>query len=452
MAKRHSQSFDSYWRGILQRKSPRSQEAGWVDEALNVVFRGGAIQSRPGMRPFNGVPFSGNIRGFCFHVRVDGTREAIVAAGAAFQRCSFGGDPIDIPLTGLPLYNQTRIEQEKVFFLSLSGGTNTTFIYDGVNANVKWDGSVLSKMGLPDGVTPQTPADAAGNIGKGTRFYVITLVSPYHEGDISAFPLTVELTTDGHSLTFASPVQTPDAVGSAASIAAAAALGQYDDPQVTKWRLWRTIRDSSEYRFIAEADIGTDIVDNVTDETLAGNDVVEQLVNKAPQAPIVAMVEHRGQLIAAMADDASILRFSNTDPDYMVPEGWPRAWVQPVSHGDGDLVTALRSFNEWAVVFKSNSTHAIIGEEFKAYKIVPVLAGGTRQGIGCGFPGSILQIENAVFFAARDGLYRIDRAGSLTAVRISSAIDDLYSGANFSLGAATFFDRKKRMFWFGSHG
>lgn len=456
MARRHTQTFDGYWRGILQRRTPRSQEAGWVDEALNVVFRGGAIQSRPGLRPFSGVPFSGNVRGYCFHVRVDGTREALVAAGAAFQRCTFGGDPIDIPLTGLPLYNQTRVEREKVFFLSLSGGTNTTFIYDGVNPNVKWDGSVLSKMGLPDGPTPVVPADAAGLISKGTRRYVETLVSPYHEGEISAVFREVTLATDNHSLTFASPTQTPDAVGSPATIAAAAAANQYDDPQVTKWRLWRTVgtvdNTGAQLRFIGEADIGTDIVDNVTDEVLGGNDVVERLVNKAPQAPIIAMVEHRGQLIAAMADDASILRFSNVDPDYMVPEGWPRNFVQPVSHGDGDLVTSLRSFNEWAVVFKSNSTHAIIGDAFKDYKIVPVLAGGTRQGIGCGFPGSILQIENAVFFASRDGFYRIDRGGNLTAVRISSAIDDLYSAVNFSLGSATFFDRKKRVFWFGGHG
>lgn len=450
MAKRYSQTFDGYSRGILQRKSPRDQDPGYVNEALNVAFIGGAIQSRPGIRPFNGVKFSGPVRGMGWHVRVDGTRELLVAAGAALERCVLGGDPIPMPLTGLPLVDQTRVEVEKVHFLALSGGTNTTFIYDGVNQNIKWDGSILSKMGLPNGPTPAVPTPGAGVIPKGTRNYVITLVSPYHEGDISLVPRTVTQ-TGPESQTFASPVQTPDPLGTPASIAAAAAANQYDDPQVTQWRLWRTVAGGAALRFVAEADIGVDIVDNFTDDVLNGEDVVEQLVNGPPQARITAMVEHRGQLVAVMADDESILRFSNFDPDYMVPEGWPRNYVQPVTHGDGDTITAMRSFNEWCVVFKQNSTHAITGDTFSEYKIIPLMAGGTRMGVGCNFPGSVLQIENAVFFAARDGIYRIDRAGG-EPKRMTAAIDDLYAAANFELGSSTFFDRKKRILVFLSHG
>lgn len=453
MARRYSQTFDGYFRGMLQRKAPRARDPGWVDEALNVTFRGGAIQGRPGLRPFNAGSFSDNVRGMGFHTRVDGTRELLVAAGAALQRCGINEDPQDIPLTNLPLYDQTRTEQEKVNFLSLSGGTNTTFIYDGVNANVKWDGENLSKMGLPNGTTPAVPLDGAGVIEKGKRKYVITLVSPYHEGDISLVAREVEQTTNGHSQTFASPVQTPDAVGSTASIQAAAANNEYDDPQVTQWRLWRTVAyPGAELRFIGEADIGVDIVDNVSDLVLNGSDIVERLVNGPPQAPITALVEHRGQLVAVMNDDLSLLRFSNFDPDYMVPEGWPRNFVQPVAHGDGDIITAMASFNEWCVVFKQNATYAIIGDAFKDYKIVPVLAGGSRIGIGCNFPGAILQPENAVFFAARDGIYRVDRSGDLKAKRLTAAIDDLYAAANFALGSATFLDRKRRVFVFLGHG
>lgn len=452
MARRRTQAFDGYCRGILQRKSPRSQAPGFLDEALNVQCRGGAIQGRPGIRPFNAVAFSGNVRGHGWHVKEDGTRELLVAAAAAFQRCSIGGDPIDIPLTGLPLYNQTRVEQEKVNFLSLSGGTNTTFIYDGVNCNVKWDGTNLSKMGLPNGTTPQLDTDNAGSITKGLRHYVITLFTPYHEGDVSLVPFDYTLSTDGHSLTFNSPVQTPDGVGTTTSIDSAAAAGEYDDPQVTNWRLWRTVKDGAQYRFIGEASIGAQIVDNVTDEALGGADVVEKLVNGPPQAPIVALVEHRGQLVATMADEPSLLRFSNFDPDYMVPEGWPRSFVQPVAIGDGDVITAMRSFNEWCVVFKTNSTHAITGDTFKDFTITPVIASGTRQGIGCGFPSAVLQADNAVFFASRDGIYRIDREGNLSAQRLTDTIDDLYAAANFSLGSATFFDRKKRLFVFMGHG
>lgn len=457
MAKRRTQTFDEYFRGILQRKTPRSQEPGFVDEALNVTFRGGAIQGRPGIRPFHGAPFNGPIRGMGFHVRTDGTRELLAAAGATLQRSSFNGDPIDIPLTNLPLYQQSRVEVERVSFLSMSGGTNTTFIFDGTNPNVKWDGENLSAMGVPNGPTPQTPADGAGNIEKGTRRYVITLVSPYHEGDISLVAYEHTLSTDGHSLTFDSPIQTPDAVGSAATIAAAASVGAYDDPQVTQWRLWRTVAgpgtlSGAQLRFVGEADIGVAIVDNVSDTVLGGSDLVEQRRNAPPQAPIVAMVEHRGQMIAVMADDLSLLRFSNYDPDYMVPEGWPRSQVQPVTHADGDEIAALRSFNEWCVIFKSNSTHAIVGDSYSDYRIVPVVAGDTRAGVGCTSAGSVRQVDNSVYFAARDGIYRIDREGGLTATRISKQIDDLYSAVNFSLGSSSFYDRKKRVFVWLSHG
>lgn len=377
----------------------------------------------------------------------------LIASGADIQRCIFGGDPETLSLSQLPLYNQTRVEQQKVNFVSLSGGPNTTFIFDGVNANLKWDGIGLTKMGVPNGPTPAEPSIDPGAISPGTRQYVITLrsASSEHEGDISVIKRTVTTTTN-HMATFPSPVQTPDAVGSAATIAAAAANNQYDDPQVGTWLLWRTTKDGAAYRFIAEADIGVDIADNVTDEQLNGSDPVEELRNGPPQAPIVALVEHRNQMVAIMSDDRSTLRFSNFDPEYMVPEGWPRNYAQPVAPGDGDEVTALRSLGEWCVVFKNNASYALVGEGYKEYKIVPLIAGGGRQGVGTAFPGSVFQADNAVFFASRDGFYRIDREGQLSANRLSNAIDDLYSAVNFTLTSSAFYDRKRRLIVWLAHG
>lgn len=453
MSSRDSQTFDGYWRGIFQRESPRSQEPGWQNEALNVQFRGGACQGRPGLRPLHGTDFAGNVTGIHWHVNADGTRQLLVANDiGSFEWCSFGGDPIAMPLTELPLVDQVRVAQQNVWFLSLSGGLNLTFIYDGVNQNLKWNGTVLSKMGVPDGPTPPTPISAVGVIDKGTHKYIMTLNTATHEGDTSVIAFEITLTNSLQSLEFASPTQVLDPVGDAASIALAASNNEYDDPQVTTWRLYRTKADAADLYMVAEADIGTSIIDNLTDNQLRASDKVEQFVNSYPQAPITAMREHRGQLVAVMADYPSVLRFSNTDPAYMVPEGWPKQQAIPVAIGDGDLLTALASFNEWLVAFKSNATYAVVGESFKDYKLVPVLASGTRQGIGTNFPGSVLHIENSVHFASRNGIYRIERSGNLAAVRISSAIDDLYSGVNFSLGSATFFDRKKRLFWWGSHG
>lgn len=446
MAKRATQTFDSHFRGMLQRQAPRSRDPGYVDQALNVTFRGGAIQGRPGTRPFSGLPCDGTVRGHGWHVREDGTRELLIGTSAgSIQRCIFQGDPETLSLAQLPLNDQTRIDVQKVNFLSLSGGPNATFIYDGVNTNLKWDGNILTKMGVPDGPTPEDPTLLGGDVTKGVYKWVMTLVSgsSAHEGEISLVERTIT-TTANQSFEFDSPAQTPGSP--------VAANNEFDDPQVAKWRLYRTIADGAAYFFVGEADIGTDIIDNVTNDELDGDTPAEERRNSPPAAPIVAMCEHRGQLVAVMADDRSVLRLSNSDPDYMVPEGWPTSYVQPVAVGDGDEVTALRSLSEWCLIFKQNSSYAIIGDSFKDYKIVPMVAGGTRQGVGTAFPGSVFHADNTVFSASRDGFYRTDREGELNATRISQAIDDLYSAVNFTLTSSAFFDRKRRFMVWLAHG
>jgi len=411
---------------------------------------GGVLVSRPGMRTFHGASFPAPVKGHAWHVAQDGTRTMLVAAGTGLYRLIEGGDPVLLSMANLPADIQTRVEPEVVNFLSLSGGTNTTFIYDGVNPTLKYDDSgLLTKMGI---TTPPTPHSASsilthGFVPKGTRNIVQTLKSLHHESSPSETPREVTLNTlAGNTYTVASPVQGVD----------------FDDPQVKTWCVYSTIAGGGDFRFAAEADIGVDIVLGASstddDKNLAERTKVEFLVNDPPPAAAVAMAEHRGQLAAVFADDLNLVRFSNLDPDFMVPEGWPETFVQPVMHSDGDEITALASLDEWLVVWKMTGTYAIVGESFDVYRVVPVIAaaGGKRLGVGVFNPGTVLQVENAVFFCARDGMYKVDRyatpSGGISATRLSSAIDALYSAAKFSLGASTFFDRIKRIFAFLGHG
>lgn len=432
-----SESFDSYFRGILQRKHPRAVHPGYVNEALNVAFIGGTPVSRPGIRPFTGVKCTANVRGMKFHVDETGFQELLIATGASFQRAIEGGDPVDLPLTNLPVADQTRTEPERVNFLSLSGGTPTTLIYDGVNQNLKWTGQVLTKMGFVRGTTVPAPTIAGGgNIEAGTRDYVLTFFSGLHEGDPTAAPTTVS-NTAGQKNTFASPVQGVD----------------FDDPQISEWRLYRTIKGGKDYFFVASADIGLPIEDNLTDDQVASSTPLEELKNTQPPAPFVAMCEHRGQVVGVTNDDLNIVRFSNFDEQYMVPEGWPADWIYPVAHGDGDEIRALVSFHEYIVVFKTNGAWAMSGT-WPDMTIVPILAagGGNRIGIGVNAPGSVLQIENQVMFVSRDGVYTLERGGTVQAKRLTGPIDDLFAAAKFSLNAAASFDRKRRLFINWGHG
>jgi len=447
--KRYSQTMDGMWRGMLQRHTSRSISKVYQNELLNWRIQGGVPVSRPGIRPFTGAAFPAVVRGLAFHVNADGTFQLLVAcANGKLYRCFQGGDPIELSMATLPVALQTRVDTEIVNFISTSGGRNTTIIYDGVNPNLKWDGSQLSRLGVVIPQPPGVPTEAAGLIEKGTRNYVLTLVSPYFESSPSNESAAdgnnyrvVTQTAANKKQTFDSPVQGVD----------------FDDPQVTMWRIWRTTAGGSELKFINEADIGSPIEDNVPDVNMVGRDPVEELVSDPPTSFAVCLCEHRGQLAGVFADDPNILRFTNIDPDYMVTEGWPRNFTQPVAHGDGDEIKAIASFFDWIIVFKNNSAYAVVGEEFSKYQVVPILASAnTRQGIGCFAPGSIRQIENELQWASRDGIYSISRfsdpSGGLKAKRISGPIDDVYAAAKFSLGSSSFSQRKKRYASFNGHG
>lgn len=428
---------------MLQRQSPRSQAAGFIREALNVDFIGGVPGSRPGLVPFHGADFPEELVGHAFHRNSDGSVILLLggASGALYSLLE-GSDPVLLSLTTLPVVDQTRVAVPLVNFLSASGGLNQTFIYDGVNQNLKFGSGVLSKMGITAPPTPlaATTPNVVGNNTEGVHLLKMTLNSPTHESDLSANALSVTVTAANKSFVIPSPVQGVD----------------YDDPQVTKWKLYETIKGGGTFFFVDEADITVDITVSVKDVVLQNQGTAETLVNGPPLGPFVALTEHRAQLAGVYALDRGLVRFSNLDRDYMVPEGWPKAFVQPVAHGDGDRLTALASLHEWLVCFKENATYGITGQEFSEYEVKPVLASGaSRQGIGCANPGTVLQVENSVLFAARDGLYRIDRfqgTSSLIADRLTGAIDDLYGAYIFSLGAATSFDRKKRVMQYWGHG
>jgi len=432
--------MDSFFRGMLQRKSPRGRSPGFLDEALNVQFPGGVVESRPGLRPFHGADFPTPCVGLAWHIREDGSRILLYAGkDGKIYSCIQFGDPQLLPLTYLPVADQTRTEVPDggvVKFLALSAGLNHTYIFDGVNQNLKFDGTRLTKMGLtaPAKVSAEG-AHTAGNISAGTRLYKQTFKSDSHESDLSEDARSI-VAAANQKYTIPSPTAT--------------------DPQVSKWALYSTISGGGTYYFVDEADIGVGIEVNVKDVVLQNQGQAEELVNTPPPAPAISLAEHRGQIAGVFADEPNLIRFSNINADYMVPEGWPEDYVQPVAPGDGDILTALCSLHEWLVAFKTNATYGVIGENFEDYKVLPVLASASsRQGIGCFNPGTILQIENALLFAARDGIYRISRfqgGAGLVADRLTGAIDDLYAAAKFSLGAATSFDRKRRVFHYWGHG
>lgn len=447
MAGSISQTLDSYIRGILVRPHPRERGEGYLLEALNVVCPGGRIRGRPGLKPSHSADAAGVIFGGGFHVRADGSRDELIGAADKIQRVPAGGDPVDLPLTLLPSTLQTRdvsggLGLVGVQFLSMSGGLNLTFIYDGRNTNLAWDGTALTRMGIDFGPTapvPTTPGGAS-TVTRGQHFFVITLDNGRHEGDRSQTPREV-ITASNTLYRFASPTNVAGANP---------ANNEFDDPSITTWHLWATIAGGQDYFEVGSADIGINIDFSVSDDTLSAGTVLEEIVNRLPEGPFTSLCEHKGQLVGVTASDPNVLRFSNINENYPVPEGWPPDWIVPVSHGDGDQIVALASFYDWLVIFKRQGSWSLAGD-WPAVTLQPLLSagGGTHEGIGIANPQALLHLENEVAFASRDGFYDIQRFQSpiqgLEAKRLSGPIDSLYSAVNFAGGAGVFFDRRKRV-------
>lgn len=441
-------SFDGYQRGMLVRDGPRIVPKGFVRGALNVAFPAGRVRSRPGLSPAHGAAFPAVVRGLGVHIRTDASRDYLVAcADGNLYRMPLLGDPILLSLAFLPSTQQTRVDPVTgVRFLSLSGADSTTFIFDGTNPTLKWNGFGLTKMGLPTPTAPAAPTPTGGTaIGRGVRDYFRTLKTSVHEGDLSAAKRVTETGAGGEI--FTSPVNGVD----------------YDDPQVTTWALYRTQAGGAKPFFVGQADIGLPITDNLTDEVLGAGSPAEQLVNRAPDATpfnglFVTMVEHQGLVWGVDTFDRSLVRFSWGTDQYMAPEGWPEERVVPVAHGDGDEIVALASFFEWLVVFKQLSTWAIVGALDTGYQVVPIMAagGGTRIGVGCVAGSGVQHLENEIIFPSRDGVYVIQRfqgqQAGVGAKKISDAIDGLYSCTNAALGAAALYDRQRQVYQLYMHG
>ena len=450
------QTFDGIYSGLLQRAAPRRRDASYVIEALNLAFVGGRPRSRPALRPYQGNPFvNGGTRAFLgWHSPPTGQRQCLAAlndASGTIYRVYPNGDPTALVLTSLPS-SASRAAPTFCNFLSLSGGANLTYIYDGLNTNLKYDGTVLTHMGISTGPAPVLDAgfgvagidDTGGSINDGIRKFRISLDSGFHEG-----PATI--TGSELSVTFARGTTTQRAKFTSPT------AGSIDDPQVTTWKLYGTVVDGEDYFFLAKANIGTDITIDQPDDVVAVSTVLEEFLNDAPQFPFVALVEHRGQVFGVDTSDRNIVRASNFDPDFMVPEGWPTHWTTPIAPGDGDEINALASFHEWLIVFKNRSTWKISGT-WPDLQVTPLLSVDTGKNVGLGIANqrSFAQIENTLVFAARDGRYLIERfSGAQTDVRsrrISGAVDDLMAKMDFQQGSSMHFDRAHRTMFMLGHG
>lgn len=437
MAERqYTQEQTDTWMGIYQHNTlPMSLSKRFATVAHNLCLQKGMYHTRPGMRQLNGVQFGSSGKRTIYGIDLWKTASSdtfIVAAGDLIQSLPVtGGDPVTLT-TSYPSSFRSSVTGAATVFAHLGG---QLFIVNGVDANIKYNGTNVTRMGLVAPSTLAAPSKSAGSI-TGKRSYVATLVSSTLNGSAESEPTSATIVdyTDQQG-TFSSPT-VPSS-----------------DPQVDRWNLYATMEGQSTYHKVNSSPVTlvTTIVDNLSDTTLsAALDIDASGTNAPPPAAFGTLCVHQGRLVGAPLN-SNDLYWSDLGLDlggvFAKPESWPAVNRLEFPESGGNTITALISFYEWIVVFQNFGIWAINSDlASDGRDITPVLVAPDYRGLGVASQQQVAVMDNQIVFAGKNGAYAIARktsllSSNLTVAPLTKNIDKLYQQINFNNGAASVADR-----------
>lgn len=442
----YSQEQPENWFGIYSQLSdPPALNPRLMTIMHNVSLERGMMYTRPGLRQLNGVSFGsgGTVTGLAVWRATAGDL-AIVTCDTAVQSMPInGGDPTSLT-TSYPSGFASRSTPTRVCFAQLG---SRLFIVDGVNSNIKYNGTALFKMGVTAPSTLSAPSKSAGGL-TGSRNYKATLVSSVATGSNETEPTAaLSVSYAGQQGSFSNPT-VPNS-----------------DPQLTRWNLYATTIGGSIYYRVNTTPIntGTPIVDNYDDATIsAGTVAPTTLVNSEPIGAFNLLVPHQGRLVGVYASEPNTLYWSDIGLDtagiYPKPESWPPRNRLVFGENGGTAITALVSFFDWLLIFQNFGTWSIKDDINSDAKIIkPLLVGPDNRGIGVSDITNVAIAENKVIAAAKDGLYQIVRQvgatqADLAVTPLTPNISSLYQSIDFSAGGTVAYDRDHSRFLFWGKG
>lgn len=220
------------------------------------------------------------------------------------------------------------------------------FRVNGVNSNLKYDGTDLVTMGVE---IPNAPvvAVAAGGVLDGDYYYKVSyLVDGYSEGNASVASALVQPTGANKKVLVTKPTSTPEA-------------------DVTHWIIYRTTDAGAIYYKVAQVAIGTaTYLDNIADTdldtaTLAPTD------NAAPSVADYIALHHRYIFLAKK--DTSRIYFCKQD----YPEWYPAAYFFDINPKDGENLSGIITALGAVYAFKPNGIYAICGNDVDDFGVPP---------------------------------------------------------------------------------
>lgn len=413
--------------GLFDRPATSGLNPRFLREAFNVDLQGGVISRRLGVRRINNTALSGIGYGLFFARFQSGTNELLAANGGNISRIT--REPATITQS-LPSGWSARTGGT-TYWLKLN---NYVFICNNTDNDIKYGGTNLQKWGLEAPGAAPTMTLSSGAVSSTRRYRTTYLNSTSaHEGPDSAE--TSNQVLDNQQASAASP-STPT------------------DPQVDQWRLYAAIvvggRPGVYYR-VGTANLGVAIVDNVSDATLKTASILEEFTNNAPSGPLRIIALHQGRILAVPQDDRSIIYVTDHDGFFSKPESVPILNFIPINYQDGDVITAIVSFDEYFLAFKQFSIWAVIG----AWPDIQIKAVSYRPdftSIGTIDQRAVVAFDKEVVFPSHDGVYVIQKGQLLSAEglfrsnKISGMIDDFYSAIDLSQTMFAAYDRSRRRY------
>jgi len=414
------------FRGLFARPATSGLNPVFLREALNCDFRGGVASRRGGLRRINNTALSGTGYGPFYARFQSGINELLAAHGANISVVT--REPTAISQS-LPTDWVARVGNT-TYFNKLN---DSVFICNQTDNDTKYGGTNLQKWGISAPSAAPTITESSGTVSSTRRYKTTYLNSTtVHEGPDSS--ATADITLTNEQASSASPA-TPT------------------DPQVNQWRLYAAVVSAGRpgvYYRVGTAALGTAIVDNVSDAVLKTAQILEEFTNNPPSGPLRFAVVHQGRILAIPQDDRSIIYISDHDGFFSKPESFPVMNFLPINYRDGDVLTAIVSFDEYFLAIKQFSIWAVIG----AWPNVSVKAVSYRPdntGIGTIDQRAVVAFERGAVFPSHDGVYVIEK-GSVASedlfrtTKISGWIDDFYAQVDLSQNMFAAFDRSRRSY------
>lgn len=419
---------DRAFLGLYDRPATSGLNPRFLREAFNADFRGGVISKRLGLRRVNNTALSGTTGGIFFARFASGTNERLAAHGANISVVT--REPSAITQS-LPSDWSAR-----------TGGTtywvmldNQVFIANAIDNDVKYTGSALQKWGIEAPTEVGAVTEGSGAVTSQRR-YIAVFYNSTTQQEGAGSPQSSTINLDNEQASVAAPPPTSPT-----------------DPQINQWRLYAAIvtagRPGVFYR-VGTSNLGIVVSDNLTDASLQVRQPLEEFSNNAPDGPLKIICPHQGRILAVPQDDQSIVLISDHDGFFSKPESFPIFNYIPINYRDGDVITALASMDEYALIFKRFSIWGILGSwpniTIKAISYRP-----DHTSLGTIDQRAIAVFDREVVFPSHDGVYMIQKGqtldeGLFSTNKISGVIDDFYDMVDQSAAMHAAYDRSRKQY------